>query len=188
VDRERAFAPSVLERVYVLDALTLLRQELKKGHGITEQAVADLSSDQLHHRAATSTIHSIATIYAHVVLAEDRLINGKLRRQPPLFVRGAWSEKIGIDAPSAGGDYESWAATVLNCDFEALRQYAKQVYSQTDDYLATLTESDLDGTVDFEGEVPVGTFLGSVIGWHAVQHSGEICALKGTLGGKGLPF
>ncbi len=38
------------------------------------------------------------------------------------------------------------------------------------------------------GEVPVATFLGMPLIWHIAHHTGEVAALKGVMGHKGLPF
>jgi hypothetical protein len=121
-------------------------------------------------------------------MSEDWLISGKLRAQPSLFQRAAWSEKTGIEMIPFGGDPEPWVASVPNVKFDVLRQYAEQVYADTDTYLATLSEADLNGTVTFIDEMSIGAFLSTIIAWHAVHHGGEICALKGVMGGKGLPF
>lgn len=171
-----------------MDAVTVLRSELKQAHDIIEQAVAGLPHEQLHHRADGSTIHSIATIYAHTVLAEDYFVNGRIHDRAPLFDRDNWSAKAGIEMLPMGTDPEPWLASIATVDFVALRQYAEQVYAESDDALAGLSESDLDRPVKFVDEMPLGAFLSNVIAWHAVHHGGEICALKGVQGGKGLPF
>lgn len=171
-----------------MDAISVLRGELKQGHDIMEQAVTNIPPEQLHYRADGSTIHSIALIYAHTVMSEDWLMSGKLRAQPPLFDRIGWSAKTGIEMVPFGGDPKLWIASIPNVDFGALRQYAEQVYAETDDFLTKLTNADLDGTVTFIDEMSIGAFLSTIIAWHTVHHGGEICALKGVMGGKGLPF
>ncbi|HUY99999.1 MAG TPA: DinB family protein [Thermomicrobiaceae bacterium] len=171
-----------------MDAVGLLRQELGQGHEIMEQAVADLPADQLHHRAEGSTIQSIATIYAHTVMSEDHLMSKNVQGLPTRFEREGWAARVGIGMIPFGGDYDSWLASVPGVDFGALRAYAEQVYADTDRYLGTLSQADLDRTVVFVNEMPLGSFLATVVAWHAVHHGGEICALKGALGGKGLPY
>jgi uncharacterized damage-inducible protein DinB len=171
-----------------LDAITILRGELKQGHDILEQAVAGLPADQLHHQGDGSTIQSIATIYAHTVLAEDWFMNTKILDRPSLFERDGWEEKVGIGMIPIGTDPEPWLESISSVDFGKLREYAEQVYAESDACLSDLTESDLDRTVKFVDEMPLGSFVAMVIAWHAVHHGGEICALKGVQGGKGLPF
>ena len=171
-----------------MDAITVLRNELKQGHDILEQAVAGLPADQLHHVGDGSTIQSIATIYAHTVMGEDQMMNDKILQRGPVFERNNWAAKTGIEMIPFGGDYADWVASVAEVDFDALRKYAEEVYAESDSSIANLSEADLDRTVAFVDEMPLGSFLGTIVAWHAVHHGGEICALKGVLGGKGLPF
>lgn len=178
----------ISEKRAALDAISILRDELKQAHDILEQAVAGLTLEQLHHRADGATICSIATIYAHAVMTEDYLMNGQVLRRAPLFARECWAPKVGIEMTPFGGDYAAWLETLPAVDFAALRHYADRVYADSDCCLAGLSEDDLDRTVTFVDEMPLGSFVAQVIAWHAVHHGGEVCALKGVLGGKGLPF
>lgn len=171
-----------------MDATTVLRNELTQGHDILEQAVAGLPADHLHHQGEGSTIRSIATIYAHTIMSEDYLMNDKILGRESLFERGKWAAKTGIEMIPFSGDSDGWLAALPGADFDALRQYAAQVYAETDSTIAKLSESDLERTVTFIDEMPIGSFLATIIAWHAVHHGGEVCALKGVLGGKGLPF
>ncbi|MBX5445604.1 DinB family protein [Sphaerobacter sp.] len=174
-----------------MDGLSILRAQLSWTHGLMEQAVADLSEEQLHHCGEGWTIRSIAAIYAHCVQAEDWLVNQFLRKQPPVFERENWAEQTGIlPFPARGGSHEEWEASLRGVNFPRLRAFAERVYAATDDYLGSLTEADLDQTVTFGrlGDIPVGTFLANIVAGHAAHHTGEVCALKGVLGGKGLPF
>lgn len=170
--------------------MSILRSQMKTTHDLLEQAVGDLSPDHLHHRAGGSTINSIAAIYAHIVIDEDGLINGYVRKQSTLFEQGGWAEKISLDHEQVAGLSEAADSAARELNFDALREYAQQVYAATDSYLASLTEADLDPTIPFGsmGDMPIGWFLANVVSWHATEHLGEICALKGSLGGQGLPF
>jgi hypothetical protein len=172
-----------------VNAVTVLREQLTQGHAMMEQAVADLSRDELHRRMYGATIQSIAAIYAHTVTGEDMLVNGTLRGRTPLFESGGWSERLGF-GPGDGMLSDAWAATVRIDDLAALREYARQVYASSDDYLGSLADAELDRTFDtgWMGETTVGSFLATIIVWHVVQHGGEICALKGCMGGTGLPW
>jgi len=171
-----------------VDAVTILRNEMKQAHDIIEQAVAGMSNEQLHHQAEGSTIKSVATIYAHTILAEDYFMNGRILDRAPLFDRDGVESKVGIGMLPMGGDPEPWLASIANVDFAALREYAAQVYAESDEMLGDLSATDLDRTVKFVDDMPLGQFLSNVVVWHAVHHGGEICALKGVQGGKGLPF
>jgi hypothetical protein len=171
-----------------MDAITVMRGQLKQAHEILEQAVGDLDSDALHRRLPGSTVHSIAAIYAHTVIGEDMLLNGVVRGGAPLYQTGGWSEKIGID-PGSGRLSDDWSDAVRIEDLPTLQEYAQGVYQQSDAYLGSLSEGDLVTMTNSPlGEMPLGAFLGNIIVWHAISHGGEVCALKGCMGGKGLPF
>jgi hypothetical protein len=72
----------------------------------------------------------------------------------------------------------------------SFREYAKAVYAATDAYVAGLGPADLERKVDtgFVGEQTVGFVVGNILVWHVAEHNGEIAALKGAQGLKGLPF
>lgn len=173
-----------------MEAIGILREQMRWNHDTAEQAVADLSPDQLHHRWENSTIESIAAVYAHMVMAEDWLLNRYVRNEPTLFERDGWSEKVKMPPMDVRRPVEEQRALVRGCDFEALRAFAQDAYAATDDFLASLSASDLDRTVTFGslGEMPLGKFLALIVSAHSSHHAGEICAMKGLLGQKGLPY
>jgi hypothetical protein len=173
-----------------LDAITILREQLKQAHDILEFTMTDMPGEHLHHRHDGGTIQSIAAIYSHTVIGEDQMINGFLRNQPSRFDRDDWAEKTGLSGGGDGFLSEEWTAAVSGIDIDALREYARLVYADSDAYLASLSPDDLDPVVQFGGmgEMSVGTFWGTIIVWHAMAHGAEIAALTGCLGRKGMPF
>jgi hypothetical protein len=57
-----------------------------------------------------------------------------------------------------------------------------------DEYIATLTDEELARKVQsIGGEQPIASVLALIV-IHAAGHYGEVAALKGAQGGKGLPF
>jgi hypothetical protein len=77
-------------------------------------------------------------------------------------------------------------------DLAALRAYAQAVYKNTETYLASLTEADLDRPVDLSvagmGQVNVGWILNGLVIAHTSNICGEISCLKGIQGARGYPF
>jgi len=75
-------------------------------------------------------------------------------------------------------------------DLPPFREYGKAVYTATDAYIAGLSDADLERKVDTRliGEQTVAFVLGTFVAWHVANHCGEIAALKGVQGLKGLPF
>lgn len=173
-----------------MNAVELLRQQFAFAHGVLEGTMADITDEQLHW-LPPGTAHPISALYAHIVLAEDGLLNGIARSAVPL-VAGEWGPKTGLSAmpPAPGQDWTQWART-LRVDLPALRAYAQAVYAATDAYLATLSDADLDPMVGQEGtafRMQRGVFLTNILAGHINNHTGEISSLKGLQGGKGYPF
>lgn len=174
-----------------MDVQSVIRWQLEWAHDTVEQAVADLSPDQLHYQIPNAMIQPIAAVYAHVVLAEDWLINDKMRQQPTQYERDGWVEKAKALPFSASMERaDDWAASVRTCDFDTLREFAQQVYAATDAYVASLTDIDLARPIPFGplGDLPAAKFLSNIVAHHVGQHGGELCALKGVLGMRGLPY
>ncbi len=75
-------------------------------------------------------------------------------------------------------------------ELPAFREYARAVYAATDAYVGGLSEAALERKVDtgFIGEQTVAFVLTNIAAWHVAEHGGEIAALKGVQGLKGLPF
>ena len=167
----------------------LLRQQLAGYHDILEQTMADCAQKTLDHNPAGATITNIGSIYAHTLFAEDNILHGMLQGKAPIYKTGNWAARTKLEMPKPGEFTPEWARSV-NLDLPTFREYAKAVYAATDAYINGLTDGELDRKVQtgFVGEQTVGFVLSNVLGWHAAQHTGEVAALKGVQGLKGLPF
>ena len=167
-----------------------LRQQLAGAHDILEQTIADCSQDALDKNLPGATITSIGSIYAHLVFSEDGILHGMLQGgKPPMYRAQNWASRTGVQMPEQPGFSPEWARTV-RMKLPAFREYAKAVYAATDAYIGSLSDADLDRKVQtgFVGEQTVAFVIGNILAWHAAQHTGEIAALKGVQGLKGLPF
>jgi hypothetical protein len=153
-------------------------------HGIMEAAIRDCPAEVLTRKLPDSTINSIGAIYAHTIFGEDGLLNGLVRGGTPIYFAGGWAPMVGLDMPQ-GGMEPDWAVTL---DIKLFRQYAAAVYEATDEYLATVSDADLDRIVDpgFAPPMPVRSFIANLLAWHVATHQGEISALKGIQGLNGL--
>jgi hypothetical protein len=171
-----------------MDSLTTLREGIHWGHGLVEQIMADVTTEQAHMPPAGAA-HSIAAIYAHSVLAEDGIVNGMLRGGPPLFA-AEWATTCGVPEPTMSLSQE-WSRA-LRVDLEALRQYSRAVSQATDTYLDGLAQADLDEVKDLSqvglGERTVGWMLNVLVAGHLNNMAGELSCLKGLQGLRGYPF
>jgi uncharacterized damage-inducible protein DinB len=163
----------------------LLGAQYTMAHQTLETIIADCDPTTLAAVGDGSTIGSIAAIYAHTVFTEDTLIANAAARDT-LWAGQGWAEKTGVEMQPA--QYEEWARTV-NYDLATVRDYAKAVHQATHDYLANVTDDELSREIEtMMGKMPAGQFVGTVVLWHVQSHQGEIAALLGTQGKKGLPF
>ncbi|HUF54838.1 MAG TPA: DinB family protein [Dehalococcoidia bacterium] len=172
-----------------MNAIELFRAQINASHDIVEGTVNDLTQEACD-TPVEGTAHPIGATYAHILSSEDFIVNMLCRGQTPLMM-GEWAAKTGMSAPppAPGGDTYGWATTV-KVDLPQAREYAKAVYKATNEYLDTLSESDLDREMEVPGfgKQPMAFFLGIGALIHPANHIGEISALKGIQGMRGYPF
>ena len=102
-----------------------------------------------------------------------------------------WEGKTGLsEMPPQAPPWNEWAGQV-QVDLDSLRGYAQAVYANTDSYLASLSDEDLNRSLDLSavglGQQTVGSFL-SILVFNIHTHTGEIACLKGLQGLQGYPF
>jgi hypothetical protein len=159
-------------------------------HGVVDGMVAECGPDVLNTNVKGGTITSVGSIYAHMVWSEDMITNGMLQGKPLIYQSDGWAAKTGIALPDGGNPEvkEEWARP-LKMDLPKFQEYAKAVFSATDAYLGSVSEADLGRKIQTPiGEQTVGWAIAVLLGTHYPQHAGEIAALKGVHGLKGLPF
>jgi len=172
-----------------------IRECLKNAHGTLEATMADVTESVAHVDPA-GTAHSIAATYAHVIASEDGIVNGMLKKSAPLAA-SSFLNKTGLSLPHPDmnteweKNYKAWTK-VLTVNLGQLREYAQAVYKMTDEYLASLTDENLEEPVDVSaigmGQVTKAYILDRFIVAHTDNITGEIAVLKGTQGLKGYPF
>ena len=170
-----------------MKAQELLRAQFEMAHQFMEMTIADCSQETLDKKADGWTINPVGALYAHTVIAEDAMVNGMARGKQPLLERDGWAEKLGIDESSPMQD-ERFSDMKIN--LSAMREFAAAVAKETDEFLANAPEDELMKEIDMPGgqKGTVITFLANIGLTHVAGHWGEIAALKGVQGLKGLPF
>ncbi len=171
----------------MVDFRAYLRGQLQFAHNTFEQVVADVDDETLHLRPAGATTNAICAIYAHAVMAEDGIVNGMVMGLMPIF-NADWSAKTGVPLRPAPNMDDAWAAQIT-MNLPAFREYAAAVYAATDTVLAEMDDASAERILDTPfGKQPAQEFIGNLAVTHAWGHMGEIAALKGIRGLKGLPF
>ena len=170
-----------------MDTVSYLRKDLRWAHEWLEATMQDVTQEQLDWHPP-GIANPLGASYAHAVLSEDGMVNQLLMGELPLF-EGKWKGKTGISDPRMGSEFD-WAREV-KVDLETAREYAKAVYSSTDEYLASLNPDDLDRVLDLSevglGEKSIALLLSSFVSSHTSNMTGEISTLKGLQGAKGYP-
>lgn len=172
----------------------VLTSALKGAHWLIN-VTFDGVEDELANRPAPGTANPLGTAYAHVVLAEDAIINGMFQGKPPLSAT-ARTGSTGVDqpmpmSPMVEGDLGEWYRTA-KVDVAALKDYAAEVFAASEEYVAGLDEEGLGRMIEIPfgdmGQMPLSQAISMLVVQHCDNYAGEISAIKGVFGLKGYPF
>jgi hypothetical protein len=137
----------------------------------------------------TAATGSVGSAMAHVAVAEDGVVQLMMQGKPPLYTT-EWLGRTGISDPQMFNT-EAWKESV-QVEPEALAAYRDAVFAATGAYVQSLSESDLDRSVDLSaaglGTQTIGWMLVNLVAGHLSNLTGEISTLKGLQGLTGYPF
>ncbi len=170
-----------------MDAVSLLRTQLRDAHELLESTLGELTPEQLHF-APPGRALPVGAAYAHVLFSEDILVQN-MKGEKPLYESGV---PTGASEPHPNFLREDWNlyagwTKAARFDLPQLKAYGQRVYANTDAWLATLTEADLDKPDSFLQQT-VGHLISRALIGHADNLTGEISAAKGVQGLQGYPF
>src|SRR5947207_12866940 len=103
-----------------MDVVTYLRMDANMAHWEFNGTTADLIEDSLH-RGPRGSEATVASAMAHVVFAEDSVVQGIFQGKPTLAAT-AFTGKTGISEPSMMNSPE-WVKSV-RLDLGPFREYA----------------------------------------------------------------
>jgi hypothetical protein len=170
-----------------------LREQCRAAHEYLDGTTTGLTDEQVQ-AIPPGKANPLGASYAHLVVSEDLIVNVVLKGAAPLMAtefsgRTGLSEPMPMPGPE-WARYGQWARTV-QIDFPTLKAYGAAVFARTDEYLASLSEDELQRAVDLAalGWSPrsVGWVIGRLVIGHADNLCGECSALKGILGLTGYP-
>jgi hypothetical protein len=153
----------------------------------TVDAVMGGTTDEQFNWAPPGMANSMRTTFVHMLGTEDGLLHGMLLGQPTVWDAQGWSEKVGLAALPIGG--HGWDE-VKNATLALapVLDYQQAVRAATDAYLATVTAEELDRKITFMGSERSVAEVLAMLGNHTASHAGDMAAIKGIQGVKGLPF
>jgi hypothetical protein len=165
----------------------ILKDQYAQGHSILQGVLADIEESLANKSEGMGTVGSIGSIYAHMVFTEDAIM-AQGRGKPTIYESAGWAERIGLESPGLRQTAE-WAASV-KITLPLFHDYAKEVFSATEEFVASLTGEDLEREITGLGgrQIKLAVMVATVGTIHISEHTGEIAALKGVQGLKGLPF
>ena len=170
-----------------MNGVEVFRTAFGGAHNWFNGTVADVSDAQANS-VPPGIVHPIGELAAHILHSEDGLLS-VIRGTRPIWETDGYGDKLGL-AMMMGQDNE--VARAYRVSPAQLTEYASKVFAQTDAYLASLTDADLDREVDLTpagmGKMPLAAFLATALLGNTYAHTGEISALKGLHGEKGYPF
>ncbi len=139
--------------------------------------------EQLHWVPENGS-HSIAWCLWHTARVEDTIINARSRQAPQVW-NEEWAERTGLPFEGNGnGMPDDEAREVRIKDMDAFREYQQAVFAQTDEYLGSITDEDLQREIPRRdgGTETVGEGISLHMIGHFNGHRGEINLLRGMQG------
>lgn len=169
-----------------MNTVDYIRREFAAMHESIDSNLENVTED-LFNWPAPGTANTISATLLHFLDGEDFFINVVVQGKAKIWESGSWARKTGEPkAPSIGEDWSEYKHK--HVALQPVLEYKAAIWAATDAYLAALTDADLDKKVSFAGqEASTAEMLQMAIS-HALGHNGEIAALKGVQGAKGLAF
>ena len=177
--------------------VTFLRGQVKEANEFLLAVMSDVTAEQAQW-GPPGIANPIGATFAHVLTSQDGLVNGTLKGGAPLMA-GSWAGKTGFNTPPPGPSPENpgfpnwseWGRSV-EIDLAALREYAQAVAASVDDYLGSISDEELNKSLDLSavglGEMTKGYLLNVGVLANTQWHTGEISTLKGVQGAQGYPM
>lgn len=164
-----------------MNAIEYARQDLAEALGLLKLCASGMTDEQYNWKPG-GTCNVAAQSHVHALTSVDFFINGIVRA----------GQLIWTDVAAAGGlpanPLQIWQHNEV-IPYATIKDYGDRLQQAVLEYLGTLSDQDLDREIEtqFFGKKSVA-WLVQLAGNHAVGHGGDIAAVKGMQGLKGLPF
>lgn len=172
--------------LYSMEIKNYVQQQIGGVRCLIDDVLKDLTEEQFNWPPPGS-INTISAILNHMLISEDYFIQSVVQGKPPHWEVGQWGSKLGVQTiPEQGESWDNFKN--IKISIIPVLVYDQAIRAATDTYLADLTVKELDRRVNCIGDVlPVAEVLMKLV-VHSASHAGEIAAVKGMQGIKGLPY
>jgi len=161
--------------------LDFVRDSIHQQHEAWDQAISDLTQDQMHFRPNGQGNH-IGFIAWHYVRTEDNLVQFVFQnRKPTVWLAGGYDQAFGLPRTAQGTGMPSEDAAQMRLpSVEQWMTYQRAVWQATDTWLNAVAEADLLRTVRIMpfGEITVLTAVRIPIVNHGFLHLGQVGHLR----------
>ena len=170
--------------------------------------LAQVPAERLAEQPALGR-NSIAWIIWHITRCQDVAVNAILRQTPQVLAQKGWSDRLGLQLRDIGTsmDDDEIAGFSAAVRIDALTAYWEAVCEKTRAWLKEFDPAILETTPDVDALLsrdpdtllpgaswvagtwrggPAAFFLGWLALGHSYMHLGEMMAIRGELGIKGL--
>ncbi len=124
-----------------------LRNRIRAMNELWERAISDMTLVQVNHHERDGVL-PIAFSFSHYIQAQDQSISVVFDKQPPLWARGAWAAKVGVEIDALGREE---TVEVMQhqrfSDLDAWKEYQALVIGQTKETLETISSPILEEVV-----------------------------------------
>jgi len=174
-------------------AAQLIKEQIKDAHKSFNDTISDIQTSHLHTNPGGKAL-PLGSLIAHLVFSEDVIVQGMIQGLAPLYST-SWKGKTGASEPLPAMD-EKWEiahiewSKKVRIELPHLLKYTNAVFAQTESYVESLSEKDLEKEIDLGswGKKTLISLLSGFIVAHTNSLIGEISAIKGVNGAKGYPF
>ena len=170
-------------------ATDVIKTSLERNWGMVDRALEGLD-DAILAQQPNANSNSVAWLLWHMTRVVDTFVNSRLQSKPQLWVQDGWHQKFGMNDDQgqtgqgmSSEDLATWATPSRN----VLLGYYEAVKTGARDYLTSLTDADLSGSVVVPPATeprPVSDLLGILV-FDNVVHGGQIAYLRGYYEGMG---
>ncbi len=167
-----------------MDAIDLLRNQIKGAYEWLEMTLSDVTDEQAKWQPP-GLANSIGAVYAHLAVSADFDVNSRFHGGMPVAAN-EFKGDIGLSEIYRGGfGWQEWSRR-LQVDWRKLRSYGIAVHRSVQKHLEQMSAGDLDRPVDMTVH-GLGVWKAlDIYNLHGINHprlhGGEIACLKGLQG------